>query len=252
MSRANFIAAVCAVCAAASAALLGAVDAATADEPVPTYTARYGVDYKGRNVGESVHTLERENDHYRFRSVTEAQGIARLLRRNPIVEQSLFELYDGAPRPLEFRLDDGTRKGEDDVTIDFDWPSGTAHVATEDGSMDLPLEPGVHDRATLQLALMLELAERGVPASHALIDDASVKTYSYEVSGQETLDTPAGTHDTVKVMQRREGSSRHTIIWLAPDLHYLPVKIEQRRDDETLTTLLLESVQGLSASGEGN
>jgi hypothetical protein len=247
MSRAKSLAV---LYAAACAALLGGLDAALADDAIPAYTARYGVAYKGRNVGESVQTLERADDGYRFRSVTEAQGIARLLRRQPIVEESLFELHDGMPRPLEFRLDDGTRRGEDDVTIDFDWADGAARVVTEDGSMELPLEPGVHDRATLQLALMMELAADTGLASHALIDDASVKTYSYEVAGQEMLDTPAGTYDTIKVVQRRDGSSRHTIIWLAPSLEHLPVKIEQRRDDEILTTLLLESVQGLSEPDE--
>lgn len=251
MSRAKRIATLRA--AACVPALLGGVHAAHTDDAVPTYTARYDVEYKGRDVGESLQTLERNGDDgYRFRSVTEAQGIARLLRRQPIVEESVFEMRDGRPRPLEFRLDDGTRKGEDNVTIDFDWANGAAHVVTEDGSMDLPLEPGVHDRATLQLALMLELDARSAPASHALIDDASVKTYSYELAGEETLVTPAGSHDTIKVVQRREGSSRHTIIWLAPELRYLPVRIEQRRDDESLTTLLLESVQGLSVSDEGD
>src|SRR5690606_19710770 len=164
------------------------------------------------------------------------------------VEESVFELRDGVLRPLEFRLEDGTRKGEDNVTIDFDWAGGAAHVTKENGRTDLPLENGVHDRGTLQLALMLELDAGSVPAAHALIDDDSVKTYSYEVAGEETLTTPAGTYDTVKVVQRREGSSRHTLIWLAPELRHLPVKIEQRRDGETLTTLLLESVQGLSDS----
>jgi len=234
--------------AAACAALLAAMVPAGADEVIPTYTATYDVEYKGRGVGESVHTLRRDGDGYRFRSATEARGLARLLRPRPLVEESVFEVRDGVLRPLEFRLEDGTRKGEDNVTIDFDWAGGAAHVTKENGRTDLPLENGVHDRGTLQLALMLELDAGSVPAAHALIDDDSVKTYSYEVAGEETLTTPAGTYDTVKVVQRREGSSRHTLIWLAPELRHLPVKIEQRRDGETLTTLLLESVQGLSDS----
>lgn len=231
--------------AAACAAVVVGVGLAHAQEEIPTYTATYDVEYKGRDVGESFQSLVRDGDRYRFRSVTQARGLARLLRSRPVIEESVFDLHGGEPRPLEFRLEDGTRKGEDNVAIEFDWAAGLAHVTAEDGRVDVPLEPGVHDRATLQLALMLELADAAAPASHALIDDASLKTYSYEIAGEETLATPAGTHDTIKVVQRREGSSRHTIIWLAPDLRHLPVKIEQRRDDETLTTLLLESVQGL-------
>lgn len=234
----------CAPALACAAALLAAP--AAADDEIATYVAQYDVEYKGRRIGESTQSLERTDAGYRFQSVTEARGIiARLAFPRPLVEESLFEMHDGAPRPLEFRFEDGTRKGEDNVAIEFDWTAGVARVTAKDGRVDLPLEPGVHDRATLQLVLMLELGRMTEPTSHALIDDASVKSYSYEIAGRETLVTPAGTHDTIKVVQRREGSSRHTIIWLAPELDHLPVKIEQHRDDEILTTLLLESVQGL-------
>jgi len=218
---------------------------ARAEETIPTYTATYHVEYKGRSVGESIQSLVREGDRYRFRSATNARGLARLVRSRPLIEESVFDVRDGRPRPLEFKLEDGTRKGEDNVTIDFDWADGVAHVTTKDRQVDLPLEAGIHDRATLQLVLMLEAGRNAPPGSHALIDDASVKSYSYEIAGRETLSTPAGTYDTIKVVQRRQGSSRHTLIWLAPALQHLPVKIEQRRDDEILTTLLLESVQGL-------
>jgi len=229
----------------AAACAVIAAGPAHAEEPIPTYTATYNVEYKGRDVGNSIQSLVRDGDRYRFRSATQARGLARLVRSRPLIEESVFDLHDGKPRPLEFRLEDGTRKGEDNVAIEFDWTAGVARVTAKDGRVDLPLEPGVHDRATLQLVLMLELGRMTEPTSHALIDDASVKSYSYEIAGRETLVTPAGTHDTIKVVQRREGSSRHTIIWLAPELDHLPVKIEQHRDDEILTTLLLESVQGL-------
>ncbi len=238
--------------AACVAALLCAFSAAQANDTVPTYTAHYDVEYRGRRIGDSVHTLEQQGETYRFTSVTQARGIARLLRRRPLVEESRFELQDGMPRPLEFSLEDGTRRGEDNLTIDFDWTSGVAQVATEDGRLELPLEPGVHDRATLQLALMLELEAAAAPsASHPLIDDTSIKVYDYELAGEETLDTAAGTYETIKIVQRREDSSRYTLIWFAPDLRYLPVRIEQRREDETLTSLQLESVLGLPDPNEG-
>src|SRR5690606_24763412 len=86
-----------------AAALLAGANGALADDAVPTYTARYQVEYKGRDVGESVQSLERDGEGYRFRSETQARGIARLLRPRPLVEESVFELRDGAPRPLEFR-----------------------------------------------------------------------------------------------------------------------------------------------------
>lgn len=231
--------------AAFAAVLLGIACVGAANAAVPTYTAHYEVEYKGRRVGESTQALQRDGDVYRFESVTRARGVARLLRPRPVVEQSAFEAHGETLRPLDFRLEDGTRRGDDNVHIAFDWAAGTARIETAEGMVELPLEHGVYDRATLQLALMQELAAEGTPGPHGLIDDETIKTYRYEIAGMETLETPAGTHAALKVTQTREGSSRHTIIWAAPALEYLPIKIEQRRNDEVLTTLLLESVQGL-------
>ncbi len=33
-------------------------------------------------------------------------------------------------------------------------------------------------------------------------------------------------------VQQREGSSRATTLWVAPKLHYLPARIERRKDKE--------------------
>lgn len=248
--------AVAAAVACFAALLTGGLRAEHSTEPVPTYEAQYEVRYKGRRIGESVQRVVREDAAgsadsrpvYRFEATTAATGLAKLLRRQPIMEESTFEVDGEAVRPIKFTLDDGTRKGEDDVTVEFDWAAETARVATASGVTELPIEPGVYDRATLQVALMLELAHGEEPDRHELIDDDSVKTYTYEIGGRETLVTPAGEHETIRITQRREGSSRHTIIWAAPALGHLPVKIEQRRDGETLTTLTLESVAGLSAA----
>ena len=44
---------------------------------------------------------------------------------------------------------------------------------------------------------------------------------------------------------RREGSSRTTYVWVAPQLDYLPARIETRKDDEVQTALTLMSVEGI-------
>jgi hypothetical protein len=37
-------------------------------------------------------------------------------------------------------------------------------------------------------------------------------------------------------------------LWVAPTLSFLPVRVEQRRDNEVQTSFLLTSVEGLAAS----
>jgi hypothetical protein len=67
-------------------------------------------------------------------------------------------------------------------------------------------------------------------------------------SGTETLATGVGSLETRRYIQHREGSSRSTWLWVAPSLGYLPVRVEQRRNDEVQTSFLLTGVDGITAS----
>jgi hypothetical protein len=41
--------------------------------------------------------------------------------------------------------------------------------------------------------------------------------------------TKAGTYEVVGIQHQKEGSSRVTTLWCAPELGYLPIVIEQHR-----------------------
>ncbi|MBN1237707.1 MAG: DUF3108 domain-containing protein [Gammaproteobacteria bacterium] len=212
-----------------------------------TYEAQYEVEYKGRRVGESELSMSFDSaaDRYVFESRTEARGIARLLRPKPAIERSEFVVHDGMIRPLEFRFEDGSRKGEDNVDIAFDWNENKAAVTSEDGVAEFALTPGVLDRASLQAALMRDLSRERDPGPYVLVDEDALKTYRYSVGERRAVETGAGRFDAVAVEQVREGSSRTTLLWLAPKLDYLPVRIEQYRDGELHMSMTLESYSGL-------
>ena len=177
---------------------------------------------------------------YVFESRTHARGLAKLLRPNAAIERSRFLLQDGLIRPLAFHFEDGSRKGEDNVDIAFDWDARQAAVQFDSGTASLPLEPGVLDRATLQAALMHDLSRGREPGPYTLVDDDALKTYRYSIGERRTVETGAGRFDAVAVTQEREGSSRTTLMWVAPELGHLPVLIEQYRDGEAYMSMTLQ------------
>ncbi len=65
-----------------------------------------------------------------------------------------------------------------------------------------------------------------------LIDEDGQKTYEYEDQGEELIDTELGQLMARKFVQRRQGSSRMTILWIVPELDYVSARIEQWRDGE--------------------
>jgi hypothetical protein len=220
-----------------------------ADADVATYRAAYRVEYKGKDVGTSEFSVRyvTERDVYEFTSRTLAKGLLKLVSPNPVIERSEFRATAHGIVPLEFWYEDGSRKGEDNLHIVFDWERQVATVSSSSGNREIQLQRGALDRGSLQVALMRDLATTGRPGRYLLTDEDAVKDYEYVDNGTATATTGLGALATRSLMQQREGSSRSTWLWLAPELRFLPVRIEQRRDGELYTAFSLLSVSGLTA-----
>jgi Protein of unknown function (DUF3108) len=130
----------------------------------------------------------------------------------------------------------------------FDWQRNIATVSDSDGRRELATPAGALDRGSMQVALMRDLAASGRPATYLLADEDSVNDYVYQDNGTATTQTKAGDFATQSLSQHRDGSSRSTILWLAPALRFLPVRMEQLKNGEVQTAFTLESVTGLPAA----
>jgi Protein of unknown function (DUF3108) len=224
---------------------------AHAEDLLPTYAALYEVSYRGHSVGSSEISIryDGEREIYMFRSQTEARGLLRLLRPNPVVERSEFAFVDGQIRPLEVWFEDGSRKGDDNLHATFDWASGVATFEGEETER-VELQPGVLDRGSMQAAVMRDMAVSTMPGPYALAENGAIRTYEYSFDGDDVTNVPLGEFATQRYVQQRPGSSRSLLVWAAPELRYLPVRIEQIRDGKTETVLELASVAGLDESQE--
>ena len=233
-------------------ATLAAANVGTAhgapDPTVTTYTATYRVEYKGKEAGTAEFSVRylADRDLYEFSSRTLAKGLLKLARPNPAVDRSQFDIDNGAVRPVEFWYEDGSRSGEDNLHIVFDWERRIATVSSAEARREMALPEGALDRGSIQVALMRELAAGRELRSYALADDDAVVTYDYTDNGTETIATEMGSFAARALTQQRAGSSRVTNLWLAPELRFLPVRIEQRRDGEVQTSFTLVGVSGLA------
>lgn len=217
-----------------------------AEPEVPVYTAQYEVEYKGKNLGSSAFAVRHDAAQglYEFTSSTTAKGLLKLARPDPVVERSLFKVVDGRVRPVEFWYEDGSRKGEDNRHVEFDWDRRIAVVTDENGTREVPLDETSLDPGSIHVALMQDLVLNGKPGQYRIADEQMAKAYGYVDNGEAQIETGLGTLATHSYIQQREGSSRSTWIWVAPELSYLPARIEQRKNGEVTMALKLVSVEG--------
>ncbi|MBM5811471.1 MAG: DUF3108 domain-containing protein [Gammaproteobacteria bacterium] len=204
---------------------------AQADGLAP-FVAEYEVRYGSMAVGSSRTELGHGTvpGHWFIETRSNASGFARLITSGTLVQRSDFELTGAEIRPLRYRFDDGSRRAAEDVMLDFDWSAGRVRGSAEGDPVDLAIEAGLQDAASIQALVQARVASGAEPGDVAMIEKDFVKYYRYERVSAQPLRTALGELDTILYRSTRIGRERETLLWLAPALGWVTVQAEQRRN----------------------
>lgn len=210
------------------------------------FTATYDVKKSGITIGETKRTLSRENDQYLFESITRPTGIAKLFTSGQVVERSHWQVFQNKPRPMKYTFFNSGGKKKRNVRIDFDWDNNQVINIINNEPWSMPLEHGTSDKLLYQLRIMQDLPTTGTSLRYPVADGGRLKYYDIEVIGKERIRTPLGKFETVRL--RYIKGSRTTTMWCAEELGYLPVRIEQRKNDDSPVVAVLSSLTGINRS----
>ena len=198
--------------------------------------------------GELSMSLTADDDGgFLFRTLTRPRGLVRMFARGEIDESSKVVIVDDTVVPLDYTLRDTISKNHD-ANVRFDWSNG-AVVGVERGEdVSGELHPGMLNRAALYVAIMRDLKLDRLPEQYVLFDRGQVKTYQLENLGTEVVEVPFGRFEAVKLARNDRNSRRSMYLWCAPELDFLPVRIELYKDEKRVSRADLRAVKGLPAS----
>jgi Protein of unknown function (DUF3108) len=224
------------------AALLLATSGAAAGDELQPYTATYNGIWHGMTVAVSTLKLEQTGDSWTFSSRSEARGIGKLASGVfPPLQVSVVRVTDQGVLPQSFKSSGGN--ADKSVELSYDWSRHRVTGVYESTKVDLPLTPQVQDDGSVQLDLMVELLAGRTPATVQLIDKNSVREYQFTRDGEATLRTTLGDVRTVVFKSQKKYSPRITRFWCAPDRGYVPMKVQQTKDDDVQWTLEIQSLK---------
>lgn len=210
-----------------------------------SFSADYILKRNGIALGLATRSLRPLKDgRYIYASTTSASGVISWFVKDQIDEHSIFTVEKGRIRPQEYVYDRHGGNKTRRVKLVFDWTKGIVTNVIDGDPWRMEVPPNAHDKLSYQLAIMRDLQNGRKTPQYTIADGGKLKTYSFDIVGEEQIDTAFGRLKTLKI--RRLDDRRYTTIWCAPTINYLPVRLEQQETDGSHMSMHLQSVQGLS------
>jgi hypothetical protein len=176
-------------------------------------------------------SFERTGNRYHLLSEARPVGVAALLARGQGwrresrgtvsadgLRPDLFTDQRGSNPILRARFDWKTG------LIRFDRPLAAADAEPPAGDGEA-LPAGTTDRLSFPYSLAQRAALPAEPWDATMTDGRRVSRYRFSVPGRETLRTPAGSFDTIRVSRARSKDDSGIDVWLAVDRGMIPVRI---------------------------
>ncbi len=229
-----------------------------ADNSLPEYNAVYMVEKLGTVIGKSTYSLRHTDKGIHFSQVTELVGIAALLRSDRIEEDSWL-VYDGDLLLLKKYkyIHSGSKKNRN-VDLEIVWTtdntsqklSGQMTGTSAGKTISSPVDVTVRDALSFQLALRHDAMVASTSTKfngsdssvfdYPVLSKGKLKQYQFTRVGTEDLDLIDKTIATIKL--ERKNNNRTTRLWLAPELHYVPVKITHTKEGKSDMLMTLDKI----------
>ena len=164
--------------------------------------------------------------------VVSPAGMSRMITRGTLSEMSEFYSAPEGVRPRLYSTQDTISRDKTDASIRFNWDTGEARGAENGEEVVSVMDAISHDRVSIQYQLMHDLLTSTPISGYTMFEIDRLRPVSVRNVGSQTVEVPAGEFEVVGIQHQAEGSKRRTILWVAKELGYLPVVVEQYRLDK--------------------
>lgn len=213
----------------------------------PSHQSTYSIEKYGTHVGDMHNELTQHNNQVSYASKTGASGFAALFVKKKVRETSILNWYKGEAgitlRQQSYHLL-RDKKHKKNQSISFDWTDKNTVMLNgsyKKRAYQLISDEHVWGRHMLPLLLSGELLSNNNASGNAfhITDKGGLQKYIYTLEKTDNMVFSGKNYPVLKFKIKREGSNRMSYTWLSSAHYYLPLKIEQYKDDELSASMLM-------------
>lgn len=225
-----------------------ATETANLFEPLPTFTASYALNRRGSTYGEGFRSLTKnENGNYVFSYRTKARYFFLTDTRTETSEFKytfLNEEWVASPLSYEF-VREGTGKDKQyNVTVNYE---NETISGRDKRNNPFPEDTVIQDMMTYQVQIRLDL-QRNKPVKKYTVATryGNWKDYEFTQYPEETITTPLGEFNAIRLSRTNTKKKRSTIVWLAPELDYTLIRLQQVENGKENFDAVIKSYEDIS------
>lgn len=185
------------------------------------------------NAGTASLSLTQDDDLWTYQFATKPRGIIKLAGKGELLETSKMKFAEIDDKLLiqsqiySYRQDEERRRS---VDATFDWETNSVTHLYRGKAETTVFDAPVVDRLAAIIFMMNAVRNDFTLIEFPVFDTNRIKMVELINQGKETVKTPLGEFNTIRVVKRNSGGgSRETTTWFAPSVDFIPVKIEHRK-----------------------
>jgi len=239
---------------------------------LPEFSANYAVKKYGAKLAEARYQLTHTESGYKFTQDTKLYGLAKWLGNDTVSAVSYIHQVDGALLLQKHSYRQTGKEKNKNENFDISW--GTAnteskktklaplqklekpdHKSTKNKitkgkisgvvrskKINLETETPVWEALSFQIPLMIEANKDIKKYPYNAIIKGKIDTYNFILTEIKKVYFAKKEYQALHVVRTDPNRNRQLSIWLAPELHNLPLIIENYRNGKEHSKIQLESV----------
>lgn len=216
----------------------------------PEFIATYKAESYGIVAAQATYTLSHDGDGLNFSQRTEAVGLLSLFNNDSLVENSSISMHGDNLLLDEYSYVQRGDNKDRDIHLVIDWNqsednklSGNISGIAAGREVNIKVNQPIWDTLSFQLPMMMHLPTPETKHNYKILVKGEARQYSFISHGEEAIKLGEKTIKTVKIERNSGNADKPFYLWVAPELHNLPVKYEKWKNGKAHITMSLKQVR---------
>ena len=220
-----------------------------ANNSLPEFSAKYSIQKFGIKLAEAHYQLNHTATGYKFTQNTKLHGLASMFSDESVSAVSFVDISGDNLLLTKHRYVQTGKKKNRNEDISIRWNTeknsieGDITGVVRGEKIQLTTDTEIWEVLSFQIPLMIEANKDVKEYPYNAILKGKIDSYNFVLTSTKEISFAGRHFQALQMVRTDPNRNRQLHIWLVPELHNIPVIVENYRDGKEHSRMQLESIQ---------